>query len=601
MISSQRKKVKGQVCFFWSASMPLNAWLKGRLWTHLRFVWLGLMLLTLLCVAIQFLGVVRQSRNSIIMKQSATKKFFSMRFTHEFKKTHTTPQGQSDSALLSGHSQHRDGGGITETTTPVPSADTQPAGSAGITGRRLWEKSPSHSYSQGTGGQKTTETFTKRTPAPQDTRSLGQTLPPQPPQATTRPVSHGVASCQPKNHIVFLKTHKTASSTILNILYRYGDSRNLTFALPALRHSQLFYPMTFAAHFVEGFQSKTVKEYNIMCNHMRFMPEEVKKVMPEETFYFSILRNPVSMMESIFIYYKSIATFHKTRSLEEFLADPWKFYNTSLPNNHYAKNLLAFDFGFSDGSIGSDEETQAKLAISMIEKNFDLILLSEYFDESMILLKNALCWTLDDVVSFKLNSRNNDSRMKLHPDTIDKIKVWNLLDWKIYLHFNATFWRTVDLMGGQERMKQEVAMLKQKREQLTKTCLLEGGAVDPSQVKDKDLSPFQYGAAVIQGYNLNPELKGPIRKQCLDLITPELQYTAALYEKQFPQLSFNQHLSQKQPASRKATISRSRSLNPKVSTEKRLAQGGLRQQDHSIRHQKIFPKVPPTRSLRSVP
>ncbi|XP_048836170.1 galactose-3-O-sulfotransferase 2-like [Brienomyrus brachyistius] len=600
MISSQRKKVKEQVCFFWSASMPWNAWLKGRLWTHLRFVWLGLMLLTLLCVAIQFLGVVRQSRNSIVMKQSATKKFFSMRFTHEFKKTHTTPQGHSDSVLPSGRSQRRDVGGIAEPTIPVPSADTQPAGSAGITGRRLWEKSSSHSYSQGTGGQKTPETITKKMPAPQDTWSLGKTLPPEPPQPTTRPVKQGVASCQPKNHIVFLKTHKTASSTILNILYRYGDSRNLTFALPAHKHSQLFYPMTFAAHFVEGFQLKTVKEYNIMCNHMRFMPDEVKKVMPADTFYFSILRNPVSMMESIFTYYKSIATFHKTRSLEEFLANPWKFYNTSLPNNHYAKNLLAFDFGFSDGSIDRDEETQAKLAISMIEKNFDLILLSEYFDESMILLKNALCWTLEDVVSFKLNSRNNDSRKVLSPDTTDKIKVWNLLDWKIYLHFNATFWRKVDMMGGRERMKQEVAMLKQKREQLMKTCLLEGGAVDPSQVKDKDLSPFQYGAAVIQGYNLKPELKGPIMKQCLDLIMPELQYTAALYEKQFPQLSFKRHLSQKQSASRKVTISRSRNLDPKVSIEKRQAQRGLQRQDSRIR-QKVFPKVPPTRGLRSVP
>ena len=32
--------------------------------------------------------------------------------------------------------------------------------------------------------------------------------------------------------IVFLKTHKTASSTVQNILFRFGEKMNLNFALP---------------------------------------------------------------------------------------------------------------------------------------------------------------------------------------------------------------------------------------------------------------------------------------------------------------------------------------------------------------------------------
>lgn len=83
------------------------------------------------------------------------------------------------------------------------------------------------------------------------------------------------ATCHPKFHIVFLKTHKTASSTILNILYRFGESRNLTFALPLKKHSQLFYPFPFASYFVEGFSSRSIREFHIMCNHMRFRKSEV--------------------------------------------------------------------------------------------------------------------------------------------------------------------------------------------------------------------------------------------------------------------------------------------------------------------------------------
>ncbi len=92
---------------------------------------------------------------------------------------------------------------------------------------------------------------------------------------TVKSRADNTVTCQRKNHIVFLKTHKTGSSTILNILYRYGESHNLTFALPLNMHSQLFYPAFFAAHFVEGVRTRSVKEFHIVCNHMRFSSQEV--------------------------------------------------------------------------------------------------------------------------------------------------------------------------------------------------------------------------------------------------------------------------------------------------------------------------------------
>lgn len=73
--------------------------------------------------------------------------------------------------------------------------------------------------------------------------------------------------------------------------------------------------------------------------------------------------------------------------------------------------------------------------------------------------------------------------------------------------------------------------------QLANTCLKGGAAVDPSHIKDAGLKPFQYGAAVIQGYNLNPDLDPETRTRCQRLVTPELQYTERLYTQQFPQLA----------------------------------------------------------------
>ncbi|XP_051965435.1 galactose-3-O-sulfotransferase 2 isoform X2 [Xyrauchen texanus] len=345
--------------------------------------------------------------------------------------------------------------------------------------------------------------------------------------------------CQPKNHIVFLKTHKTASSTILNILYRYGDSRNLTFALPLNMHSQLFYPAFFATHFVEGIRTSSVKEYHILCNHMRFNSREVRKLMPKNTFYFSILRNPVAMMESIFVYYKAIPAFRVVKNLEEFLIQGGRSYNATVLNNHYARNILTFDFGLDSTAPENEEDLDRRSAeiIAAVERDFQLILISEYFDESVVLLKHTLCWTLDDVLSFRLNSRSERSRRPLSPETEEQIKVWNSLDWRLYQHFNATFWKRIDAILGRTELQREVELLKAGRRKLEETCLIGGGAVDPAHIHDSSLKPFQYGAAVIQGYNLRLGLNNETRQLCQRLITPELQYTSFLYTKQFPQLA----------------------------------------------------------------
>nr|XP_061797065.1 galactose-3-O-sulfotransferase 2-like [Nerophis lumbriciformis] len=345
--------------------------------------------------------------------------------------------------------------------------------------------------------------------------------------------------CLPTSHIVFLKTHKTASSTILNILYRYGESRNLTFALPRNKQKQLSYPHFFTSNFVEGVGSRNMKEFHILCNHMRFRKTEVAKVMPADSFYFSIIRNPVDMMDSIFIYYKSIPAFHKTSSLDDFLNKSSQNYNSSVPSNHYAHNILAFDFGF-DNNVTADSkdlEEKSNTSIAAIEQDFHLILVLEYFEESMILLKHTLCWSLDDILSFKLNSRSQRTRGPLLPTTADKIKRWNALDWRIYLHFNRTFWHKVDTLVGRDQMKVEVAQLKKRQAELANKCLKDGGPVDPLQVKEARLKPFQYGAAVIQGYNLNPNMTAESKIKCERLITPELQYTDILYARQFPELA----------------------------------------------------------------
>ncbi|XP_073530474.1 galactose-3-O-sulfotransferase 2-like isoform X2 [Phyllobates terribilis] len=330
--------------------------------------------------------------------------------------------------------------------------------------------------------------------------------------------------CQPKNNIFFLKTHKTASSSIMNILFRYGEFHNLTFAFPQNAHYS--FPSFFRASYVNGFSEKTKKIFNIMCHHMRFKFTEVEKVMPEDTFYFTILRNPVSRMESSFSYNRNNGPFKMAKSLEDFLHNATIYYKGSDGFGYLGKNWITFDLGFEPNDNSSE---QSVLSWHAMDNIFDLVLITEYYDESLILLKDALCWSFYDVLSFPLNSRSNSTKKTLTLETQEKIKSWNNLDWDMYVYFNNSFWKRVQIFG-MERMEHEVKELEKMRTLMFEKCLED--EVDPQNIRDKSLKPYQSGVAKILGYNLKIGLSEDDELLCKRFITPELQYNKILQDKQ---------------------------------------------------------------------
>ncbi|XP_068089386.1 galactose-3-O-sulfotransferase 2-like [Hyperolius riggenbachi] len=312
----------------------------------------------------------------------------------------------------------------------------------------------------------------------------------------------------------------------MNILFRYGEFHNQTVAFPA-RSTSFMYPNLFSASLVDGFSEGLNKTFNIMCHHMRFRFTEVETVMPDDTFYFTILRNPTSHMESTFSYYKGATPFRQFKTLEQFLSNASAYYDRNMRSGFYAKNFMTFDLGFENN--GRDTTKNLQIRLRVIEEIFDLVLITEYFDESLILLKEALCWSFDDVLSIPLNSRSNSTKKDLSLEIQKKIQTWNNLDWPIYSYFNNSFWKRVEKFGW-ERMKREVNTLLLKRAEVTEKCLQ--GEVDPQKLKDKSLMPYQSGSARILGYNLKPDLPAEYKLLCQRLVTPELQYSALLHHMQ---------------------------------------------------------------------
>uniref|UniRef100_A0A3P9L7C4 Galactose-3-O-sulfotransferase 1b n=1 Tax=Oryzias latipes TaxID=8090 RepID=A0A3P9L7C4_ORYLA len=335
------------------------------------------------------------------------------------------------------------------------------------------------------------------------------------------------SNCSPKTNIMFMKTHKTASSTILNILFRFGEKHKLKFAFPDKRND-FFYPSPFQASLVKDYRPGGC--YNIVCNHMRFNHQEVAKLLPPDAAYITILRDPVDLFESSFHYYHKLVpltwTIGGDNKLAEFLKNPQAFYSPEAFNSFYLKNMLSFDFGF-DNNLKADDP-QVTRHIHYLSEQFHFVLIAEYFEESLILLKDLLCWSTEDILYFKLNARKNSSVSKLDPELRAKALQWNGADWKLYQHFNTSFWGQVEAYG-RERMNRDIQELRRRNNEMRTKCIDGGGAVEAQNIQDQHFLPWQpLGEKSILGYNLRKDIEPKFRKTCEKMLTPEIQYMSDL-------------------------------------------------------------------------
>uniref|UniRef100_A0A3P8W080 Galactose-3-O-sulfotransferase 1a n=1 Tax=Cynoglossus semilaevis TaxID=244447 RepID=A0A3P8W080_CYNSE len=188
-------------------------------------------------------------------------------------------------------------------------------------------------------------------------------------------------SCHAKVDVMFMKTHKTASSTFINTLFRFGEKHRLKFAFPD-SGNDFFYPSLFECFHLKDYRPG-------MCFNIILV-----KVLPMDTSYITILDDKLTY-----------------------------FYRF---NSFYLKNLLFFDFG-QDNNLNLDDPC--------VEEGMQLI-----FDRFQLVMLDTLCWEMDDLLFFKLNVRKGSSVSKLTPELKARALEWNAIDWKLYQHFNKTFY-----------------------------------------------------------------------------------------------------------------------------------------------------------------
>lgn len=95
---------------------------------------------------------------------------------------------------------------------------------------------------------------------------------------------------------------------------------------------------------------------------------------------------------------------------------------------------MAFDFGLDTKYFKNKKKIQELL--NFIDAEFDLVLLSEYMEVSMLLLAEIMCWPLEAVTFFNLNARPADQyHTNLTTEDNIKLRELNNVDTAIYTFF----------------------------------------------------------------------------------------------------------------------------------------------------------------------
>ena len=306
-----------------------------------------------------------------------------------------------------------------------------------------------------------------------------------------------------------------------NIFFRYGDSRNLSFVLG--RNTLLGWPTKFHIIFPYRFFAR---QPNILCSHARFNKKPMNWLFPKATSkYLTILRNPVDNFESVFNFAhlgKLFGLGDRMDSLETFLAKEIPFNNSRNIMTYLARNPMMFDLGLSLEYF--QNLSAVNEYIQFLDREFDLVMITDYFDESLVLMKRLLCWKIDDIVYVKLNERLDKEKARgLSESVQENIKRWNKADVLLFNHFNKTFWRKVKNEGPS--FYEDLAVFRRRKDDIRRLCLT-----------NKVRRERAYHDKFVKGYSLRKDLQTSTKALCEKLVRMENSFLEYLRNKRTEEL-----------------------------------------------------------------
>lgn len=284
---------------------------------------------------------------------------------------------------------------------------------------------------------------------------------------------------RPVTHIGFLKVHKAASTTTQAIFLRFGWRRNLTFVLPP-EYNKFGYPNIISTN--ESITKYNTlppppgKTFDILCNHVVYGKEEWASILPADTVMVGTIREPFSHFRSVLNYFNPRSILFIQSAIDPndpvgtFLKDPTK-YETKNVRSSFTNNRLSFEYGVHPDIIqGRNVAAFDEYLREVLDKQFKVVLLAEKYDESLVLMKRKLNWSLKDIMFAMKNVRSvaKKDRYELQDKHKALHRNYSVFDYMLYDFFLEKLNKQIEQEGTD--FMDEVNNFKEVRELVEKFC-----------------------------------------------------------------------------------------------------------------------------------
>jgi hypothetical protein len=219
--------------------------------------------------------------------------------------------------------------------------------------------------------------------------------------------------------------------------------------------------------------------FNILLDHTVYTEPYMKQIMPNNTVYIASLREPFSHFKSAAAYFNIFNSrgtgIDLADGMETFLKDLKNqddVHKSHLHGLSLARNFMAFDLGFPTGFQRIDQGdnfTAIKQWLDHTQQVFSVVLLSDYFSHSLVMLKRILCWSTKDIIYHRMNSQNSKYKPRYPTELIENFYRWSAADYLAYQLFNRTLWERIERWGSEDFM-QELRQYERTRTKVLDFC-----------------------------------------------------------------------------------------------------------------------------------
>ena len=233
--------------------------------------------------------------------------------------------------------------------------------------------------------------------------TLNEATPPTSAADLTDQLEYSPRACQPITAINFVRIPKTGSTTMLNVLYRFMLSHGLDPVLLTTEYIQPPRSYLYDSEFIVPKQNHSIQfgNYSLFGEHIIYNKTESRRLLRPGFVNFVSVRQPVPQLRAMFKEWPLAKWLH----LKQPDTDPAITYLEDLANGLHRdrRNLDYFLRGNMAHLLGLPCEKITDLSaisdlLKDLDEEFGLMLVQEYFDESLVLLRRRLCWEVRDII-----------------------------------------------------------------------------------------------------------------------------------------------------------------------------------------------------------